>query len=228
MKKVIAHRGLSSRFPENTLISFKEALKTKAFAVECDVHLSKDQIPMVIHDEELSRTTPGVGKVGSYTYDELKAFKVPSLKEVLELVVNGSQKYLLIEIKTHQEDMDYRKQVGPIVYETVMKVIPKKRNRVILISFDEFILKTIRQLDKKIKLAPIFFQLPKDGSMAEHAKTLQSNMVIFSKKLLTKKKVFHMATQVKHFVYTALPSEFQKLSKIKSLTGFATDYADRV
>lgn len=233
-KKIIAHRGLSSRYPENTLLAFRKALDTQAFALECDVHLSHEDVPIVIHDEDLSRTTTGKGLIGSYSLDQLMTFsagageKIPSLKEVLDLVIHHSKKELFIEIKTHEGDLGYRNRVGAIVYETVMGAISKKKNRVRFISFDEFILKKIRELDRTVKLAPIFFKLPKEGSLADHALALQATAVIFSKKLLTKKNIFHTPTQVEHFVYTAIPREFPKLFKMRSLTGFATNHADLI
>ena len=99
-KKIIAHRGLSGSYPENTLIAFKEALRTQALFLELDIHLSKDQKVVVMHDEDLSRTTNGRGLIRDYTLAELKKFsagyskqfgdqfsseKIPTLLEVLEL-----------------------------------------------------------------------------------------------------------------------------------------------
>jgi len=49
--KIIAHRGASSQYPENTMIAYKQALKDGADAIELDIHLSRDKIPVVIHDE---------------------------------------------------------------------------------------------------------------------------------------------------------------------------------
>ena len=54
---VIAHRGASGYAPENTLASFKKALEIGEDMVELDVHLSKDQKLVVIHDETIDRTT---------------------------------------------------------------------------------------------------------------------------------------------------------------------------
>ncbi|WP_332696781.1 glycerophosphodiester phosphodiesterase [Halalkalibacter lacteus] len=69
--KCIAHRGWSSKAPENTLAAFQLALQEPPmYAVELDVHLSKDSIPVVIHDHSLERTTNGSGLVKDSTYDE--------------------------------------------------------------------------------------------------------------------------------------------------------------
>ena len=55
--KVIAHRGNSSEAPENTLVAFKQAVDLGADFLEFDVHLSAEGIPVVIHDENVLRTT---------------------------------------------------------------------------------------------------------------------------------------------------------------------------
>lgn len=55
--KVIAHRGNSSQAPENTLVSFQEALKLHVDFIECDVQISKDGVPVVVHDGTFSRIT---------------------------------------------------------------------------------------------------------------------------------------------------------------------------
>lgn len=58
---VIAHRGFSGRYPENTLKAFEEALKLPVDAVELDVRRTKDGVLVVIHDETVDRTTNGKG-----------------------------------------------------------------------------------------------------------------------------------------------------------------------
>jgi glycerophosphoryl diester phosphodiesterase len=67
----IAHRGGAKRRPENTLMAFSHALSLGVDAVECDVRLSRDGQPVVIHDETLDRTTNRSGAVAALTADEL-------------------------------------------------------------------------------------------------------------------------------------------------------------
>jgi glycerophosphoryl diester phosphodiesterase len=68
---VIAHRGGARLAPENTLAAFEHAVALGAHALECDVHLSRDLEPVVIHDATLERTTDARGPVGARTADEL-------------------------------------------------------------------------------------------------------------------------------------------------------------
>ena len=74
MTKVYAHRGYSGRFPENTMLAFKEAAKTGCYGIELDVQLTKDGQLVVIHDERIDRTTDGTGYVRDYTLEELRRF----------------------------------------------------------------------------------------------------------------------------------------------------------
>ena len=70
----IAHRGFSGKYPENTLLAFQKAIEAGADGAQLDVHLTKDNQLVVIHDERIDRTTDGEGFVADYTYDELSRF----------------------------------------------------------------------------------------------------------------------------------------------------------
>ncbi len=70
---MIAHRGFSSRAPENTIAAFDLAIDAGFDNIELDVHLSADGVPVVIHDDALDRTTDGSGQVSSLTLPELRA-----------------------------------------------------------------------------------------------------------------------------------------------------------
>tara|TARA_B100000700_G_scaffold327319_1_gene441513 strand:- start:314 stop:1105 length:792 start_codon:yes stop_codon:yes gene_type:complete len=96
---VIAHRGYRGSYPENTISAFEAAIEVNADMIELDVCLTRDRIPVVIHDMTLERTTDGVGFVSNFTLSELKEldagswfkkeFKgepIPSLEETLEQI----------------------------------------------------------------------------------------------------------------------------------------------
>ncbi|MCC7125924.1 MAG: glycerophosphodiester phosphodiesterase [Acidobacteria bacterium] len=70
---VFAHRGGAGLAPENTLIAFETGLGHGADGLELDVHLSRDGVPVVIHDRTLERTTSGRGLVAEHTAAELAA-----------------------------------------------------------------------------------------------------------------------------------------------------------
>lgn len=93
----IAHRGASAHAPENTLAAFERAFDDGADWIECDVRLTADGTPIVLHDATLDRTTDGRGPAAQRTLAEVKRFDagawfgrrfarqtVPTLAEVLD------------------------------------------------------------------------------------------------------------------------------------------------
>jgi glycerophosphoryl diester phosphodiesterase len=70
---VYAHRGGAALRPENTIASFDHGLALGADGLELDVHLSRDGVVVVHHDDTLDRTTGGSGPVSSLTAEELAA-----------------------------------------------------------------------------------------------------------------------------------------------------------
>lgn len=109
--KIIAHRGLSSQYPENTMLAFQNAVKLGCDGIELDVQLSRDGIPMVIHDETLFRTTGRRGFVKDYTCAELQTFdagygfdaqqgvcRIPTLEEYCDFI-KGEEILTDIELK---------------------------------------------------------------------------------------------------------------------------------
>jgi glycerophosphoryl diester phosphodiesterase len=71
---VIGHRGAAGEAPENTLASFERALADGAAILESDVHLTRDGVPVLIHDDELSRCTDGGGRVRDHDIASLQRF----------------------------------------------------------------------------------------------------------------------------------------------------------
>jgi glycerophosphoryl diester phosphodiesterase len=69
---IFAHRGRSLEYPENTALAIASAFDAGADAVEVDIRLSKDGIPVVFHDDVLERTTNGAGRPADFTVAELK------------------------------------------------------------------------------------------------------------------------------------------------------------
>lgn len=82
-RPVIAHRGASADAPENTMAAFELALRQGADALELDVRLSRDGVPIVLHDPTLDRTTRLRGPAAAHTATELRSARVPSLADVL-------------------------------------------------------------------------------------------------------------------------------------------------
>ncbi len=94
--KYIAHRGLSARYPENSLQAFRAAVESGAQYVECDVWLSSDNELMVIHDATLDRTIGKKGRVSELTALALIESGVPTLAHVLAVIDTAT---LIVELK---------------------------------------------------------------------------------------------------------------------------------
>jgi glycerophosphoryl diester phosphodiesterase len=80
---VVAHRGASVEQPENTLEAFEAAIDAGADAIEFDVRLTADGVPVLMHDPDVSRTTDGHGLVAEMTLEEIRKLGVPTLEEAL-------------------------------------------------------------------------------------------------------------------------------------------------
>src|SRR5690554_3040227 len=94
---IYAHRGSSGTYPENTMEAFEAALQEGADGIELDIQLTKDGVPVIIHDETVDRTTDGKGWVKDFTFEELqrldagssfhtdyKGATIPSFEEFLQ------------------------------------------------------------------------------------------------------------------------------------------------
>ncbi len=110
MPYVVGHRGAAGVLPENTLKGFRYAIELGVDYVECDVHLTRDEQLVVMHDSTVDRTTNGSGAIRELTFDEIRTLdagegeQVPTLDEVLAIVqesdVQGSKQIgLLCELK---------------------------------------------------------------------------------------------------------------------------------
>jgi glycerophosphoryl diester phosphodiesterase len=73
-KKIVTtgHRGFSGRYPENTLIAFRKALRVPVDIIEFDVRSSRDDVPVILHDETIDRTSNGTGLPRDHTLEELR------------------------------------------------------------------------------------------------------------------------------------------------------------
>ncbi len=118
----IAHRGASGHSPENTLLAFRYAFELGADAIECDVQLSADGAPVIIHDSTVDRTTNGSGTVALLPLEMLRQLdagageRIPELREVLNLC-REQGKQVNLEIKA--ETLEQAQKVAGVVAEVL-------------------------------------------------------------------------------------------------------------
>ncbi len=147
---IFAHRGASLHAPENTLAAFKLALQQGADALELDVKLSADGIPVVIHDPTVDRTTNGSGTVANLNLSALKKLsagegqQIPTLDEVFEHV--GGQLLINVELTNYTTRND---QLVDKVVETV-----KKHNLAKSIIFSSFLPKNLKRTAELLPQTP--------------------------------------------------------------------------
>ena len=153
--QLIAHRGASKYAPENTKAAFDKAIALGALCIECDIAFSKDNIPVIFHDDELDRTTNAKGAVGGLFCSEIleldaggwfsKAFqgeRVMTLKQLLEWYQQHDV-VLNLEIK----------QIPLILLNDYIDIIIQELNscpsqqRIIFSSFQQEVLTRLHETD---------------------------------------------------------------------------------
>ena len=120
----IAHRGFSSQAPENTFAAFDLAIENEFYYIETDVQLTADNIPVIIHDDTVDRTSNGKGKVSEKTLSDIKKldfgswfspkFKDQKILTLSELLKNYNNKiHLVLELKSQQSELC--KQIAALI-----------------------------------------------------------------------------------------------------------------
>ncbi|SIQ25677.1 glycerophosphoryl diester phosphodiesterase [Alkalispirochaeta americana] len=151
---VIAHRGGSGLWPENTLEAFRGALAIGSDVLEMDVHGTAEGEPVVIHDETVDRTTDGTGRVRSFTLKELQKLDaahhweslrdtgvvVPSLRQVFESFPR--EVLMVVEIK----------ESNPALTDAVVDLVQEFRREetTLLGSFHQEVLQQVRTRDFRL------------------------------------------------------------------------------
>ncbi|MDP4087461.1 MAG: glycerophosphodiester phosphodiesterase family protein [Bacillota bacterium] len=232
----MAHRGFSSQAPENTLSAIKKALELPYVdSIEVDVQLSKDGIPVVIHDFTLDRTTNGVGYVKYKTFAELRKLdagrwfskdfigeKIPSLEEVL-MLTKDKNILLNIELKTAGE-----------LYEGVERAVValvkryKMENKVYLTSYDHEVIRNIKKLKTKIRTGLIIEGNP--VLLSEQLENAGAEIISIKADFLTPKIIMKMMKKnIKIITWTVNdPSQIQYLLQLSKKIGICTNYPDRL
>jgi len=149
---IIAHRGASGLAPENTLSAFEKAIEIGVDRIEMDLRLTIDGEVVVLHDKTIMRTTNGWGSVrklslkrlkrysaGSWFHHEFSAEKVPTFREVLELVKGRTT--LLLEIK---DGSPYHHGIERHIIDLINEY--KAHDWCIVQSFNDGVLKNFREL----------------------------------------------------------------------------------
>lgn len=176
--KIIAHRGYSESYPENTILAFEKAIEIGCDMIETDVRLSKDFIPILFHDDTLNRCTGVDANVEDKLLDELlkldiglwfsKEFKNQKIPTLTNLIKTTNKRVtLILELKYQQKNFK-------TLCKEVIKQIKGKESWIEVSSFDDEILDFIHQLSP----STILHKLIDDKAILE-----SSNFYITYKKI---------------------------------------------
>lgn len=188
---IIAHRGASKSAPENTMAAFELAYQSGAEGIETDVQLTKDNIPILMHDERLKRTTNGSGYIKDYTFAQLRKFDagswfsgnfsgetILSLDELLQWL---DHKSLCLNIELKNNKIDY-KNLENIVYDMISQF--QLQNRTTISTFNS---KSVRRLSAITNQTDIAFLTSKyRRNIIANAKQLGASAVHIKYRLLNR------------------------------------------
>ncbi len=149
---VAAHRAAHLVHPENSIPAIKEAIAIGVDIVELDVKVTKDGVPILMHDRTIDRTTTGTGDPSDYTYKQLKKLRlihlgdttnqrIPTFKEALKLTKGKA----LVDIDIKTDGLD-----------EIIKVIKalKCEDQVFWFDNDYEALQYVKSIDNEFMLMP--------------------------------------------------------------------------
>jgi glycerophosphoryl diester phosphodiesterase len=201
---VIAHRGGAGLMPENTLAAFKNGIALKSDFIEMDAHLTKDGIPVIIHDATLERTTDGFGSVSNFTLAQLQTYnaaakslsvnskeQIPTFAQVLDLAKPANIK-VEVEIKVPPQGRHNgieQKMIDEIVARDMI-------DRVQISSFNMDVIKEVKALNPKIKPVALMsvdffriYEINTPKTIVDHVTSLGAEIIAVNKDYLNAKLV---------------------------------------
>ena len=165
---IIAHRGYSAKYPENTIAAFRGGIEAGANGIEFDIHRCASGEIVVMHDATVDRTTDGTGRIDQLTLSELRKLDagswkgerfagepIPTLDETLG-VFDGCDATAVIEIKARDVDAG-----------ELDRIISSHRAKVCVISFLQEKLDELKQVDPNIRCGLLVGGVPDGRQPAE-------------------------------------------------------------
>ncbi|KAF7728363.1 hypothetical protein EC973_006171 [Apophysomyces ossiformis] len=154
---VVAHRGFSARYPENTMQAYRKAVEAGTTGLEGDIRLTKDGEVIMMHDLTLDRTTTGSGPIKDHNWhgdiENLVTKKgqqpVPRFIEVLELLISNEvddNMYMVVDIKFDNplKILDALHEL--FQHESIQPHIPTLKKRLIIGIWDSTFLARSKEL----------------------------------------------------------------------------------
>ena len=234
--KVIAHRGLSQQYPENTKPAYQAALSQHIDMLEIDLHMTKDGVLVGIHDDTIDRTSNGKGAIKELTLEALRSFNfsrqsdftenvsIMTFDEILTLCKNYS-KTLLIEVKKPKNYPNIGEQ---IIQKLKNHAFPT--NRVIIQSFDQTFIQQMAETvpymhyGVLISKRKYWLKQPTFSEIAKYADYVNPNYQLLNKKFIARAH----AVGLKIMPYTVNDSQTAKKLIQLGVDGVITDIPDEI
>jgi len=208
--QIIGHRGASGSTPENTMAAFQQALSLGCHFIEFDVMLTRDGVPVIMHDETLRRTTNGRGEVGlldvAYldSLDAGKWFsrrfrgeKIPHFDDVLQWLISQNMN-ANIEIKPYPTKAH---ETTTAVLTSINRYWPMDKPLPLVSSFDWSAMQLTRSLSPEMPLGMLMHKWDKDW--LAKATELNCYSIHLNRRLVTPDRVQLMKEQgFRVFAYT--------------------------
>jgi glycerophosphoryl diester phosphodiesterase len=223
---IIAHRGVSAHYHENTILAFEKALEIQVYGIEVDLHQIEDQF-VIFHDFQLDRLTKKRADLADLSLAQTACIrlqnnhKLPMLTDLFELVKGNCM--LNLELKYIREPHMLMQQVTQYINQYNGDVVISSFNHPLLIQLQLLIRDT--KLDNNIKFAALIGHLP--VSMAQYAIDMRVDIAAIDAELVTREFVEHAHTHnIKVWAYTVnFEAGFKKLSQMGVDAVFSNDPA---
>lgn len=160
--ELVAHRGFTAQYPENTLLAIRAAVEAGARYVEFDIQLSADQVPVLFHDRDMQRMCGREGSVQDLTLVELQTLsvhefskfgykyvgnRITTLKELVAYLATQPQVTAFVELKRNSLKKYGVATMLARIYEEIVHI----QRQCVIISYDLEALQTVRtQTDYRI------------------------------------------------------------------------------
>jgi glycerophosphoryl diester phosphodiesterase len=224
--RFIAHRGLSSISPENSIPAFELAGKNGAWGCETDTQMTSDGIWIIMHDKTVDRTTNGTGNVADLTIGEVKSLKIDfgnNIEMYPNLTVPTLEEYFLVCKKWDMIPIvEIKNYIGIIAYDSFIELVKKHglENKIIVLSFDLPVLQEIRNRSKKIMLQ-LVTNAPFDESIINDIKALGNSGIDPNYYRITSKEIVEQYHQAGLVVNTWTVNDYEA---VKTMINYGVDF----
>lgn len=172
--RLIAHRGAGHEFDENTIAGCRQSYERGLRGFEVDLRLTRDNHLVLMHDTDVSRTTPGTGKIEDLTLAEVQQLRtkahgvpIPSAADLVDYFKNKPDVMLLLEMKTSDTKVYTEERLATYCQLLHEMVRGLPAGTYWFTSFDHRSLAAIKQLNPEVSTGLLTSGPPKDEYISQ-------------------------------------------------------------